>query len=252
MLDCEGYVNGFLRGEMMINFALRIGDIVAKLPDEEVEGVFQKLTEFQFKQNALLKTKERIINSQQYSEYIERNYEQWEMERINFWVSIYSKLGLPHIFGYNLRLDFNGNLFMALELSDYVEIPETYMLGVEKMKNVKDNKPVDGTIIGRVTEEELLKIIELQIQESALEAINLQCSSIEELDRFLARVERIHRLKFDVWLPICKKFNASHEWDLRCDYVTGDIYVVNYEDEYTPQQEKEEEHDIDEHESESE
>jgi hypothetical protein len=242
--------NEFLKGEMMVNFALRVGDIVAKLPDGEVEGAIQKATEIECKKYALLKTKERIINSQQYSEYIYRNYEKWERERINYWIPIYSKLGLPHMFGYNLQPDFNGNLYMHLELSNYVEIPETYMMGAEKMKNVKDNKPVDGTIIGKVTEEELQRVIEQQIQEAALETINLQCSSIEELDQFLAKVESIQRLKFDVWLPIFRKFNASYEWDLRCDHVTGEIYVVNYENEYTPQEEKEEEHDIDENESE--
>lgn len=234
----------------MINFALRLGDVVAKLPEEEVDITFNKVIDITCKKLALSLTKDIIINSKQYTEYIDLAYQKLEIERINYWVPIYRKLGIPHIFGYNLSPDFNADLFMVLELRDYLEIPEAYMMGVEKLKNINDNKPMDGTIIGILTDEELQTVIEQQIKETALETLSLQCSSIAEMDQFLAKVESIIRLKYDVWVPITKRLNASWGWDLRCDTATGEVYVVNYDREYIPEKAEEDYNENDVNESE--
>lgn len=215
----------------MINFALKYGSIVAKLPQEDIEETIQKVTQIVCKKYALIKANELVKNNNHFTDYISSRFNEWETERHNYWIPVFRKLKVPYIIGYNLLPDFNGDLYMCIDLTDFIEISSQYKKGAIKMKNIKDNKPVDGTIIGELTEEEIQSVIDHQVKEASLDSTTLQCSSIDELDRFLAKVESIQRLKYDVWLPIHKRFNASWEWDLRCDYATGNVYVVNYDNE---------------------
>ncbi|MGM7721604.1 hypothetical protein [Metabacillus sp. Hm71] len=37
-------------------------------------------------------------------------------------------------------------------------------------------------------------------------------------------------MKHEIWIPIYKRLNASWEWDIRADYATGNVYIINYDE----------------------
>ncbi|MGM7721603.1 hypothetical protein [Metabacillus sp. Hm71] len=142
----------------MIKGYLRYGDIIGKLQPEDINPTIEKIISLRCKYYAFKSLIRITKNYKDFTTYLFSLYEkEYEQERNKYWLPIYKKSNLPYLFGYNCLSDFNGDLYVAIDLNDYIEIPEEYIKGVKKMPNIKDFKPSDGTIIGKLTDDELKK-----------------------------------------------------------------------------------------------
>jgi hypothetical protein len=125
------------------------------------------------------------------------------------------------------------NKFRVVD-SEYVEV-----------HNIYDVKPIDGTIIGIATEEEMEIAARLEYRHHALNRLqegNFQFTGssyrelLQDLETFEKEFLNFHR-------KLYKRLSVPWEWTLRIDIANGPIYVVNEDLPYYAEYEEAEEYD---------
>lgn len=201
------------------------GTVIGYIPEEERDPFFEKWTELVLSEATLYKV----------TKYVEAPIEvlmqiRTEIEKLRdvVWKSSLKYIYTPTMAKFNFLL--NGNIYVTNnEDFPYEKRNEKEQT---KMKNIYDNKPKDGTVIGKVTDEELHEIKELDIKFSAIDQLSNHVQGRVNAKEFLELyklVEEMERKRIDIWLPIHKRLNASIEWKLFVDYTNNDVYVQNYE-----------------------
>ncbi|MDQ0199178.1 DUF421 domain-containing protein [Neobacillus ginsengisoli] len=103
---------------------------------------------------------------------------------------------------------------------------------------ITDNKSVDGMIIGKLTQDETKAFIELEAIDTAINKMNISVSNVADFDAFLTRFQQIEQKRKAVLTPIYKRLKIPQEWELRTDYSSGDIYVINIDKSFSEANEK--------------
>ncbi|GGE69425.1 hypothetical protein [Priestia taiwanensis] len=125
------------------------------------------------------------------------------------------------------------NKFRVVD-SEYVEI-----------QNIYDVKPIDGTIIGMATEEEMELATELEYKHHALTRLqegNFQFTgSYREL---LQDLEAFEKEFVIFYRALYKRLSIPWEWTIRIDLANGPIYVINEDMPYYEEYEESDEYDM--------
>lgn len=166
-------------------------------------------------------------------------WEYWilfEQKRIDIWLPFCKRLGIPYRPGFNTSPTLDGHLFIEIDTVPW-EHMENYYKGEGKVDNIYDNRPVDGKIIGKLTEEELDALLDIEAITNAIANTSIECSNVDEFQKFLEKYKEIERDRVKTWMKICKRFNVPMQWDLRADFSTGFLFSVNYDKPYGEQDE---------------
>jgi hypothetical protein len=206
------------------------GTIVAKIPENILHSTLSKYIDLDIEAkalNQLLKNNKDYTDS--FGEYIDKYCIDFQERRREFWLPIYKEVGIPWIYPCKPTLD--GFLYIYKDLYNEEIIFDDYK-GENMMKNIHDNKPIDGTIIGTLTKEELDSLLEIDAVTTALDSMTTTCTNVSDFLKFLEEYKKIERKKIDTWVPIRKRLGIPWEWDLRPDYAFGNVYIVNYDQPY--------------------
>jgi tRNA nucleotidyltransferase/poly(A) polymerase len=198
------------------------GTIIGHIPKKVYLKFFQELDELMILGNVLNRLS-KLLDSSTYSS-IKDLVEKQQKERSKLWRSVDQYLKILTMTYY--QVDENGDIYAINKEYPYNKKEKKHM------KNIYDNKPKDGTVIGKVTTEELDAIIELDIKFKALDQLSNFAQgrfNLEEFNQMYDMLEKLERKKLEVWTPVYKRLNASYEWDIFVDYANGTVYVQNYE-----------------------
>jgi hypothetical protein len=210
------------------------GTIVAHIVGDDFTEMWDIQTKYKVAYEAAFRLQNAIKEnhfSEEIDVYLDRYFIDLEARFVGEIVPYYRKYNLPYSYGFRCQLNWGGEFYIA-----HHTVPEQFQYlierGAEKMKNIHDNKPVDGTIIGTLTEEELQTIIDMNAVVTALGNIQVTTSSLVEFKSFLEEYKKMEQKRLDFWVPVCRRLGVPMEWDIRADFATGDIFVVNYDKPY--------------------
>lgn len=102
------------------------------------------------------------------------------------------------------------------------------------MKNIFDDMPKQGTIIGMATEEEIKKHRKLNIKDVSIYRLRHSPSitiNTNDYEAMLKHFEDFERERSEFWYPIYERLNVPWAWILEIDDAKGYIYVDREEDE---------------------
>ncbi|MDP4146557.1 MAG: hypothetical protein Q8936_19115 [Bacillota bacterium] len=216
----------------MGRFIPRFGTILCQLSKEENERFFPLYQSFSAKINGFRKLIKKLVNpNRELVNYIEGIAEEFELKRYKVWEPILIQYGLPWRQGLYILPNYDGTLYNA---RDFVpkRLFNSYYKGEKTMKNVNENKPVDGTLVGKLTEEETKALMEIDANDAALQHINISVSTVQEFDSFLLRFQQLEKQRRTVLISIYKRLQFPQAWELSFDYSLGNIFVINYENPY--------------------
>lgn len=201
------------------------GTVIGYIPEEERESIFEEWTNLVLLEATLWTLTKNIEVP---IDILLNKRLEIEESRDVLWKRLRNYISTPTFTRYNCLL--NGDIYVMKN----EEFPYKKRNAEEqtKMKNIYDNKPKDGTIIGKVTDEELLKLKEHHIKFTALDQLSNHVQGRVNAKEFLElykMVEEMERNRMEVWLPIQKRLNASFEWGLSVDYTNNNVYVENHD-----------------------
>jgi hypothetical protein len=125
------------------------------------------------------------------------------------------------------------NKFRVVD-SEYVEV-----------HNIYDVKPIDGTIIGMATEEEMQTASELEYRHHAI--TRLQEGSFQITGSYrelLQEFEAYEKEYLTFYRALYKRLSVPWEWTIRVDIANGPIYVVNEDLPFYAEYEESDEYDM--------
>lgn len=97
------------------------------------------------------------------------------------------------------------------------------------MKNVYEGIPANGTVMGKLTEQELKDLKQLCIDYEIRMTGTPHFQQYEDFEKYADLVREVESRRQEIWLPIYKRLNISWAWELKADLVNGVAYLINYE-----------------------
>ncbi|MCD7034119.1 hypothetical protein LRR81_07725 [Metabacillus sp. GX 13764] len=222
----------------MRRFIPEYGTIMCQLSEEDNADFFPRYQAFSAEINGFRKMQKVIVKpSQEIVQHIEVLAGAFEKKRYEIWDPLNKQYGLPWRTDVYILPNYDGILYVAKSF-----VPEdneySYYKGAEPMKNVNENKPADGTLVGTLTEEEIKALMDIDALDAALQNITISVSAVQEFDKFLDRFQELEKRRRSVIVPIFKRLKISMAWELTFDYSLGGIYVINYNEPYESYEEE--------------
>lgn len=216
----------------MRRFIPKYGTIMCRLSEEENKRFFPRYQSFSAEINGFRKLQKILVNpSQEIVHHIEVLAEKLEKKRYAVWKPLYNQHGLQWRSDTYILPNHDGILYNAKSFVPE-SIENSYYKGEEPMKNVNENKPIDGTLVGTLTEEEIKQLMEVDALDAALQHISISVSTVQEFDKFLLRFQELEKQRRSVIISIYKRLKIPQAWELTFDYSLRNIYVINYEEPY--------------------